>query len=71
MTFHEQEEVFLNVNAADATLKEEVNAIDEVVGSRHNNKRKLHDKQADKKDEQADKKVSSSYTIEDCILPLF
>lgn len=61
MTFHEQEEVFLNVNAADATLKEEVNAIDEVVGSRHNNKRKLHDKQADKKDEQADKKVSSSY----------
>ncbi|KAG5240059.1 splicing factor U2AF-associated protein [Salix suchowensis] len=59
MTFHEQEEVFLNVNAADATLKEEVNAIDEVVGSRHNNKRKLHDKQADKKDEQADKKEAN------------
>ncbi|KAF9677006.1 hypothetical protein SADUNF_Sadunf08G0062400 [Salix dunnii] len=57
MTFHEQDEVFLNVNAADAALKEEVNAIDEVVGSRHNNKRKLHDKQADKKDEQADKKL--------------
>ncbi|KAJ6322522.1 hypothetical protein OIU77_012376 [Salix suchowensis] len=59
MTFHEQEEVFLNVNAADATLKEEINAIDEVVGSRHNNKRKLHDKQADKKDEQADKKEAN------------
>ncbi|KAJ6429356.1 hypothetical protein OIU84_020896 [Salix udensis] len=59
MTFHEQEEVFLNVNTADATLKEEVNAIDEVVGSRHNNKRKLHDKQADKKDEQADKKEAN------------
>ncbi|KAJ6350470.1 hypothetical protein OIU78_006605 [Salix suchowensis] len=36
-----------------------VNAIDEVVGSRHNNKRKLHDKQADKKDEQADKKEAN------------
>jgi HIV Tat-specific factor 1 len=61
MTFHEQEEVFLNVNAADATLKEEFNVTDEVVGSQLNNKRKLRDKQADKKDEQADKKVSSSY----------
>lgn len=59
MTFHEQEEVFLNANASDATLKKELNVTDEVVGSQHNNKRKLHDKQADKKDEQADKKVSS------------
>ncbi|KAL9365115.1 hypothetical protein Peur_042988 [Populus x canadensis] len=59
MTFHEQEEVFLNVNAADATLKEEFNVTDEVVGSQHNNKRKLHDKQADKKDEQAEKKEAN------------
>ncbi|XP_011009865.1 PREDICTED: splicing factor U2AF-associated protein 2-like [Populus euphratica] len=59
MTFHEQEEVFLNVNAADATLKEEFNVTDEVVGSQHNKKRKLHDKQADKKDEQADKKEAN------------
>lgn len=59
MTFHEQEEVFLNVNAADATLKEEFNVTDEVVGSQLNNKRKLRDKQADKKDEQADKKEAN------------
>ncbi|KAL3581737.1 hypothetical protein D5086_016069 [Populus alba] len=56
MTFHEQEEVFLNANASDATLKKEFNVTDEVVGSQHNNKRKLHDKQVDKKDEQTDKK---------------
>ncbi|CAK7325988.1 unnamed protein product [Dovyalis caffra] len=56
MTFHEQEEVFLNVNAADASLKEEVNGTGGVVESQQNNKRKLQGEQADKEEEkQADK----------------
>ena len=66
MTFHEQEEVFLNVNAADASLKDEVTGIGEVIESQHSNKRKLQDEQADK-DKQADKKVSyfiSSFSMQ-------
>uniref|UniRef100_A0A6N2NE79 RRM domain-containing protein n=1 Tax=Salix viminalis TaxID=40686 RepID=A0A6N2NE79_SALVM len=58
MTFHEQEEVFLNVNAADASLKDEATGTGEVVESQHSNKRKLQDEQADK-DKQADKKEAN------------
>ncbi|KAF9674521.1 hypothetical protein SADUNF_Sadunf10G0135800 [Salix dunnii] len=58
MTFHEQEEVFLNVNAADASLKDEVTGTGEVIESQHSNKRKLQDEQADK-DKQADKKEAN------------
>lgn len=66
MTFHEQEEVFLNVNAADASLKDEAIGTGEVVESQRSDKRKLQDEQADK-DKQADKKVSyfiSSFVIQ-------
>ncbi|KAG5237366.1 splicing factor U2AF-associated protein [Salix suchowensis] len=64
MTFHEQEEVFMNVNAADASLKDEATGTCEVVESQHSNKRKLQDEQADKgkqadKDTQADKKEAN------------
>ncbi|KAJ6718163.1 SPLICING FACTOR U2AF-ASSOCIATED PROTEIN 2 [Salix purpurea] len=64
MTFHEQEEVFMNVNAADASLKDEATGTGEVVESQHSNKRKLQDEQADKgkqadKDTQADKKEAN------------
>ncbi|KAJ6982827.1 splicing factor U2AF-associated protein 2 isoform X2 [Populus alba] len=58
MTFHEQEEVFLNVNAADASLKDEANGTGEVVESQRSDKRKLQDEQADK-DKQADKKEAN------------
>ncbi|KAJ6891849.1 splicing factor U2AF-associated protein 2-like isoform X1 [Populus alba x Populus x berolinensis] len=50
MTFHEQEEVFLNVNAADASLKDEAIGTGEVVESQRSDKRKLQDEQADKKE---------------------
>ncbi|KAH8496778.1 hypothetical protein H0E87_019502 [Populus deltoides] len=58
MTFHEQEEVFLNVNAADASLKDEANGTGEVVESQRSDKRKLQDEQTDK-DKQADKKEAN------------